>query len=236
VVEQDKIAGCYYMPVELKTNECLSCGISIVSDSQIHWAGIKHREFRILGNEPDVIQYASFNFVDKRWTIAVELTKGYKESEKLYDSFSIPSLACDKEQIYCAWARQVKDVNRENITKRTEESGIYFCSKTNNQWDKPAKMADSGDNPRVVVDNNSTVHLFWLEENKGLFHKFKTDNGWSDTNMILTDNRIRQPLRVIVDKGNDLHIIYIRERSDTIYGKTEFKPEELVYVKLKHRP
>jgi len=40
-----------------------------------------------------------------------------------------------------------------------------------------------------------------------------------------------QPFGVVVDQNNNLHIIYIRDRSG-ISGEEGFEPEGLVYVKL----
>lgn len=252
IVEQNKITGYYNTPEKLETNEYSEIIDSVISDDEIHCVGVKSKDYSYA---PVVIQYLSFDLSDKHWTEPVELFKGHKCSEETREFFKGPSIGCNMENIYCAWSRSVSDqAPGYKWPIRTEESGIYFCSRTNGVWEKPIKISDFIDKtgkylipvsgPQVLVDKNGAVYVFWIERNKGLFCRQKTDGDWSSTRLVIKDVMIRtketgipgsltQPFGVVVDKNNNLHIIYIRERSG-IFGEEGFEPEELIYVKLTH--
>lgn len=242
IVEQDEITGYYTTPEKLKTNDHSSINDYIVRGNKIHCVGIKSKEYSC---DPHVIRYLSFDLSDKRWTEPVKLFQGYKETEKINQFFNSPSVACDGENVYCCWSWQVIDTtSRYNWPTRIKESGVYFCSKVRGKWNEPIKIVDLGIQPWILVDNKSTVYIFWIELYKGLFCKRKTDAGWSDTIHLVKDSAIRikgmffpegppsQPFSIAVDDDNNFHVIYIRDSSGT-FGEEGFKPEELVYVKLK---
>jgi len=244
IVEQDEITGYYNTPEKLKVNDHSSIIDYVASGSKIHFVGEKNKEYSY---DPHIIQYLSFDLNKKHWKKPVELFRGHKGSEKLRDDIGALSLACDNNIVYCSWSRNVADLTSEKDwtwTNRPDESGIYFCSGTNNQWGEPAIISKSGDHPIVLLDKKSTVYIFWIERYKGLSCKHKTNTAWSDTILLVKDPAIRirgmffpggspsQPFSIAVDNDNNFHIIYIRESSGT-FGEEEFKPEELVYVKVK---
>ena len=243
IVEQDKITGYYNTPEKLETNERSNIIDSVTGGNKVHCVGIRGIEY---GYDPDRVQYSYFDLSKKQWAMPVELFREYKHTEKINQFLSPPSLAYDGENVYCTWSWHVFDTPRgsSNWPIRVKESGVYFCSGTDNQWSKPIKIADLGVQPKVVVNRDGTVYVFWIERNKGLFCRQKTDGDWSSTRLVIKDVMIRtketgipgsptQPFGVVVDKNNNLHIIYIRERSG-IFGEEEFEPEELIYVKLTH--
>jgi hypothetical protein len=250
IVEQDQITGYYNTPEKLETNERSEIVDSVISYDEIHCVGVKSKDYSY---DPVAIQYLSFDLSDKHWTEPVELFKGHKCSEETREFFKGPSIGCNIENIYCAWSRSVSDqAPGYKWPIRTEESGIYFCSRTNGVWEKPIKIADFIDKtgkylipvsgPQVLVDKNGAVYVFWLEENEGLFSKHKTETGWSEVSLVIKDVTIRtketgipgppdQPFGIVADKNNNLHIIYIRESCGA--GR-DFTPEQLIYVKLTH--
>jgi hypothetical protein len=243
VVKQDRITGYYNTPEKLETNECSNIIDFVAGGNRVHCVGIRNLEY---GYEPDRVQYSYFDLSKKQWSMPVELFKEYKKTEEINQFLSPPSLAHYGENVYCTWSWRVFDTPRDssNWPIRINESGVYFCSGMNEVWGKPVKMADLGIQPKVIVDRNGAVYVFWIEENKGLFCKCKTDGDWSGTRLVVKDVMIRtketgtsgpptQPFGVVVDQNNDLHIVYIRDSSGT-FGKEGFKPEELVYVKLTH--
>ena len=236
-VEQNKITGYYTTSEKLEINENSGeLGISLVKGAKIHHVGIKYREYC---NNPPVIQYSSFDLFKNNWTEPVELFKGYKRSEEIFDSFSIPSLACYNGNFYCAWSWTVVDTATNDRHALPKDSGVYFCNKTNDQWNKPIKIADLGILPQVFVDSYGTVYIFWIDRGKGLSYKYKTPTGWSDTFLAVKDAAIRtketdlpvspvSPFGIAVDKDNNFHVIYIRE---TV--RKNKATEDLVYVNLK---
>jgi hypothetical protein len=224
-VEQYDITGYYGIPAKLKANECLRQRTFVISGTRIHSVMKKGRDYY---SDPEVILYAEFDLSDNRWSKPVELFKDYKNrktSITFRSSFSRPYLACYNENIYCVWDWDV--VNRTPKTLRATrpaESGIYFCSRVDDQWTKPVKIVDSGVLPRVLVGNDGAVYVFWIEPEKGLFYKIKTGLSWSDTYMVVKDKLIKRipiappsvpplfssPFSVAVDQKGNLHIVYAR--------------------------
>lgn len=247
-VEQYDITGCYGIPAKLKTNERLDKRTSVISGTKIHSVIQKRREYH---SDPDVILYADFDLSNNRWSKLVELFKDYKkrkESITFLSSFSLPSLACYDENIFCAWDWVV--VNRTPKTLESvhaAESGVYFCSRVDNQWTKPIKIADSGIQPRVIIGNDGAVCVFWIEPEKGLFYKIKTGLSWSNTYMAVEDKLIRTiptapplyspPFNVAVDNNHNLHIVYARHPVyDRIFmGRKPTREEILAYVRQERK-
>ena len=244
-IEQDRITGYYNTPEKPKTGEYIDSISSVYDSGRIHSVWLKSREYSPFSSSaPQIVQYASFDLSNNRWAEPTELFQGYKYSKTKLERFSPPSLACDKENVYCTWSWSI--VNRTNFDKpiREEESGVYFCNKGNDKWNKPIKIVDLGLQPRVVVDNGGTVYVFWIERNEGLFYNYKTDHGWSENLLAVEGRAIRvketgvpafpdAPFAVAVDKQNNFHIAYIRarQRKQTIKGY-DYTHEELVYLKL----
>jgi len=107
-----------------------------------------------------------------------------------------------------------------------------FCSRVDNQWTKPIKIADLGGNPKVAVDNYGNIHVVWLKYHEGLFHKVMSDGCWSDT-LVFEDSRVGEPLSLAIDQNNNLNIVYARARvRKHKFLRRKIKPEELVYLKL----
>lgn len=237
IIDNNNVSGYYTTSENLKTNERSRISSWAVCRGKIHFIGVKHREYC---DDPPAIQYLYFDISNNQWAEPLELFRGYRKGEKITNFFDNPSLACNGENIYFTWPWIVIDYDRRT---RTNESGIYFCSKTNNQWNKADKLSDSGEQPKVIVDNNGKVYVFWIEPGKGLFCKVKTDTGWSDTYLAIKDETIRikeiglpgpvsPPLSITVDQNNNLHIIYIREIRQENSSMGFVSSEELVYIKL----
>ena len=239
--EQGQISGYYSIPQELKTNECMRSISCAVDDDKVHTVWLKDKEY---SHASIAISYSSFNFPNKHWTGPVQLFRANKTSEKLRDHIDGLSLACDDNKLYCCWARYASDLTSKDDwtwTKRAGECGIYLCSRIDNQWTKPIIISDSGDEPQVVIDNNGTVFIFWVEEKKGLFYKYKTKSGWSATHLAIKDRMIRRKgfmyLRkpsysVFVDQHNALHIVYTRKSSGNMFREKKLTPEKLFYITL----
>ena len=49
-----------------------------------------------------------------------------------------------------------------NIAANSSSIGTYFCSKINDQWEIPVKIADAGDQPRVLVDKDGDAK--WISK------------------------------------------------------------------------
>lgn len=240
LVDGSRVLSYRNLIEKVKPEEHVGATRAVSTGNKIHAVWLKYRAY---SNAPEAVQHASFHLGSRQWTKPVELFRGYKSSEKMFDGFSPPSLTCNKESVYCTWSWTVIDATKNNRPIRAEESGIYFCSKMNEQWDKPVKIADLGAQPQVIVDSDGAIHVFWIERDKGLFYKTKTDRGWSDTCLVIKDRTIRVketglpgspalPLSIAVDQNNNLHIIYIRDSTGGRFTGNKFKPEELVYIKL----
>jgi hypothetical protein len=239
-IEKDKVTGCYDVPGPVEENEYASGISSIVEGNKAHIAWIKDIEY---SSNPEVIKYSSFDLSNKCWSKPEELFRGDEDLYKVNLYLSPPSLACDKEKVYCVWSLEqgdFSDLDKKAISFKTEP-GVYFCGKTNRHWDKPVKLIDSGSQPRVIIDNYGTIYVFWIEES-GLFYKYKTGTDWSGRCLAVEDKEIYKwqiglppyltsPLSISVDRDNNLHIIYIRDSSG-IFGEEGFEPEELIYIKL----
>lgn len=185
IIDGNNVLGYYTTSEKLKSNECSEISNWAVRNDKIHFVGVKNRAYCY---DPDVIQYLYFDLSKNQWAEPLVLFRGYKRSEKITNFFSNPSLACNDENIYFTWSWIVIDYDRRIPTK---DSGIYFCSKTDNQWSKAIKLSDLGDQPQVILDNNGKVYIFWIEPEKGLFYKAKTDTGWSNTRLVIEDETIR---------------------------------------------
>jgi len=181
IVKQDRITGYYNTPEKLETNERTEITDSVVEGNKLHCVGIRGIEY---GDESDKVQYSNFDLSKRQWTEPVKLFKGRKHSENMLENFSPPSLACNKGKVYCVWSWTI--IDRSNIDNPVclKESGVYFCRGTNEAWDKPVKISDFGVQPKVIIDKSGAVYVFWIEENKGLFYKCKTNSDWSNTYLV----------------------------------------------------
>lgn len=238
--EQDKVTGYYSIPEKLKVNSLLDSRDSIVSGNKVHVVWVKGTEYT---DEPKVIQYSHFDLSKKQWSEITELFKGHKHSERTFNVFSPPSLACDNGNVYCVWSWVITDRTDIGRPIRLKESGIYFCSRLNGQWNKPIKLTDLGIQPQVIADNNGEIYIFWIEQHEGLFYKHRTDGKWSEAISVVNDERVRvketglsgaesPPFSVAVEQNNNMHIVYIREASGNILGAGTIEAEELVYLRL----
>jgi hypothetical protein len=154
-------------------------------------------------------------------------------------------LACDGDNIYFTWSWFVTETTSNNDRRiRSEESGVYFCSKTGNQWNKAERLNNLGEQPQVVVGKDGKIHVFWIEEGKGLFCRIKTGTEWNDAHLLVKDKTIRVreiglpflpscPFSITVDKNNNFHIVYIHESpgQEKPLGY-RYPSEELMYLKL----
>jgi hypothetical protein len=240
-VEKDKVTGYYNVPGPVEENESVSDIRIIVGGNTAHAVWRKNIEYSV---NPEVMKYSSFDLSNKRWGQPEELFRGDEDPYKANLYLSPPSLACDKENVYCAWSLESggrSDLDRKTIGSKME-SGVYFRGKTNGHWDKPVKLTDSGNQAQVIIDNYGTIYVFWIEES-GLFYKYKTGTDWGSRCLVVEDKEVSKrergfppyistPLSIGVDRDNNLHIVYIREASGNILGAGATETEELVYLRL----
>jgi len=225
IVEQKKITNYYNTPEKLETDEASRIEDTVQSGSNILCISTKDMPY---GSEATSIQYLSFDLTKRCWIEPVQLFQGHKKSG-IFETISSPTLTSDGKNIYCTWSWNVQVmINNEYVPK--EETGIYFCDKIADHWNKPVKLADSGYNPQVFIDNKQVVHVVWSDD-KGLCHKDMTATGWTETELIIKDKRIsiRESPSVAVDKDGNLYITYVREKQLSL-------PAELVCLKLFSSP
>jgi hypothetical protein len=227
VLEQGKITRYYKCPVRLENNDRADAIVSIVNNNKAHVTWQKSREY---SEGPVIIEYTNFDFDSNQWSSPVELFKASKYTRKgILDECGTSSLFCDEGNVYCVWPRYVKTVSTKSIySVLAEETGIYFCSRANDIWEKPVKITDSAGNPAILVGDTGDVCVLWVEEQEGLFYKWKTTSGWKDTDLAVdyqkSGYRTIRPLCAVTDKEGNIHIVYAR-------GNTN-NSGELVYVKL----
>gem|GEM_PF-6341333 len=214
-IENGSITEYHNLPVKLKDRECMRYLGSIVRGEKIHVIWRKYREYGSL-YDPEILLYSCFDCRNRKWAKTTEPFVGYKyDTRRQYHRDVSGSLNGDGKNVYCACYRVIDEKKHPSSAHR-KESAICFSSMSNNQWSKPVKIVDTDYNcvPRVVIDNNGNLYVFWVENDKGLFFMRKDDAKWGKVISVIEHKRLsgypsRMPFDIAVDKDNNLHIIYI---------------------------
>ena len=227
----------------MKYDQYVSKTHSIIDDeSKVHIAWIRGQNS---SNTPEVILYSCFDPGKNSWAEPVQLFSEPSRKEKIKQSLDALSLARCDDAIYCVWSLAVFD--RTNWpASLSAESGIFICSKTDSGWNQPLKLVDSPasscKDPQIIVDKNNTLYVFWIEEDKGLFYKYRLGSNWSSIYEAVKDARISIeiesigsfqsacPYDISVDQDNNFHVAYVRRNPMGALSRTE--SSELIYVKL----
>lgn len=98
---------------------------------------------------------------------------------------------------------------------------------SDNNWEVPTNVSRSGsaDSPRMVVDSDGIIYLFWKDEFAGYKYAQSSETGWTEpANISAPFSENNSDLKLAIDSTNTIHAVWIDNVSKRLmYSSTRIK-------------